>query len=64
MSMSGMEVIEECNKFIKQNKIVYDTHEKKLIWIYYPKLFKQLTKMTVPSKIRKDSELNEEIERA
>ncbi|GAH04663.1 unnamed protein product [marine sediment metagenome] len=49
----GIEFMEECNKLIKENKIAFDPHEEKLIWIYNPKLFKQLMKKTVPSKIRK-----------
>ena len=50
---NDLEIMKKANKLIKGNKIDYDPTQKKLIWLYYPKLFKKLLKKTVDSKIRK-----------
>ncbi len=51
-NQEDVKIMHRANVLIKQNKIAFDSNEEKLIWIYYPKLFKKLNKICVPTKIR------------
>ncbi len=50
MKKEDLKTMKKANQLLKENKIDYDSYEKKLIWIYYPKIFKKLMKVTTDAR--------------
>ncbi len=48
--INELKIMKRINKLLKEKKVDYDLNRKRLIWIYYPKIFKRLLKRTKNAK--------------